>query len=48
MKILQYNHVDNASWILSAKNWIAIIILEGTIYIFVNFMKFDVPHLQKL
>ena len=46
--MLQYNLVDNASGILSAKNWISIIIFEGNIDIFVNFMKFDAPHLHKL
>ena len=40
LKILQYNLVDNASGILSANNWISIIIFEGNIDIFVNFMKF--------
>ena len=48
LKILQYNLVDNASGILFAKNWISIIIFEGNIDIFENFMKFDAPHLHKL
>ena len=48
LQLLQYDIVDKASGILSAKNWLSIIIFEGNIDRFVNFMKFDASHLHKL